>query len=241
MDLAIVNASKLVKDSEAWAIAMAIQKQLQRDVLPDWGRTSARCLFIPSTDIYVPSGVLPLYLYDDPDIASVLGYHFEQAGAISGKVFVKPVLDAGGGILDGGKIGDSVSAVASHEAIEAKFDPNVNLWADGPMVVGAQRFASVSFELCDPVQAGAYLVDGVLVSDYVLRAWFDPQNAKGPFNKLGTLRAPFTVDAGGYVIGRNAPGSEASAFGEAGNLRPWRARTRSLLRLPSAAPQLPTA
>lgn len=238
VDVGILNGSTLVSDDQCRQIAAAVNQQFAEDVLPAWGRERSFCLWLPGgTGRTVPAGVLPIWVLDSPDVSGALGYHDEGLdGLISGKVFAKPVLDAGGGILDPGSIGDSVSAVVSHEAIEAKFDPNINLWADGPLTVAGQTFASVAFELCDPVQAGAYRKggqNGVLVSDFVLRAWFDPHNAKGPFNFLQTLKSPLSVDSGGYAILRNAPGSETSVFGESGNLRPWRAGNRRARRLPS--------
>lgn len=231
MDLAIVNSSSLVTDSDARAMAVAIDEQLREDVLPTWDRRPCSCIFLKG-DAAVPAGVLPIRLFDDPDVADAYGYHDEtDDGFIAGKVFCRTILAAGGGVLTPNRSGDSVSAVASHEAIEAKFDPNVNLWADGPFIgPDGNEHDAVSFELCDPVQAGAYSRRGVLLSDFVTRSWFDRGNTKGRFSWLGGVKGAFGVDAGGYLIVRDIGGDEAQVFGARGNLRPWRIGARRAAR-----------
>jgi hypothetical protein len=233
VDLAIVNGSTLVSDADAATIAAALDAQLREDVLPCWDRRPCSCLWLPGgPSVAVPAGVLPLVLLDEPDVAGAGGYHDETPeGFILGKIFCGPVLRAGGGVLDGGKIGDGVSIIASHEAIEAKFDPNVNLWVDGPAWLAGKNYAQACFELCDPVQAGSYEKNGVRVSDFVTRAFFDPHNPRGPFSWLRTIRRPLTIDAGGYMIVRDQIGAEQQVFGSGGSARPWRVPTRSSIRL----------
>src|SRR5438445_751400 len=108
-------------------------------------------------------------LADDAEQAGALGYHAETPdGRPYGRVFVGPVLDHGGGWLEGQL---SVSTVVSHECCELFCDPNVNLWADD-----AQGRA-YAVEACDPVEADSYevSVEGrvVAVSNFVHPAWFD--------------------------------------------------------------------
>ena len=69
-------------------------------------------------------------------------------------------------------------------------DPNCNLWAsDG-------KTRNYSFEVCDPVEAPTYDVDGVSVSNFVTPAWFDPtrrrqwQDHLRPFGSSSHRRLP---------------------------------------------------
>ena len=79
-------------------------------------------------------------------------------------VAAKPELDNGGKATTGDW---SVSSVMSHEVLEMYIDPNCNLWAnDG-------KGSAYSFEVCDPVEAPSYTVNGVSVSNFVTPSWFD--------------------------------------------------------------------
>jgi hypothetical protein len=78
-------------------------------------------------------------------------------------------------------------------------DPNCNLWANNA------KGRAYSFEVCDPVEAPTYDVKKVSVSNFVTPAWFDPDAAKtATFDKLGLLKAPFTILKGGYVVWASA-------------------------------------
>ena len=112
----------------------------------------------------------------------VLGYHTEDPGGkLWGVVAAKPELDNGGKATTGNW---SVSSVLSHEVLEMYIDPNCNLWAnDG-------HGKAYSFEVCDPVEAPTYPVNGVSVSNFVTPAWFDPLSdpATAQYDKLATAR-----------------------------------------------------
>lgn len=108
-------------------------------------------------------------------------------------------------------------------------DPNRNLWATND----AGRI--YSFEVCDPVEAPTYAVNGVSVSNFVTPAWFDPlsvakeeQRAQRDeetrtthglavetttYDKLGLLEAPFTILKGGYAV-YASEGKEHQVFGD---------------------------
>lgn len=218
-------------DAQAAAVAQALDQQLRGDVAPDWGLAAPAVYFWPRGR-GVPEGVAPLVLLDDPseDAPALLGRHEAGPGGPVGRVFARPVLAAGGGVLDGGRTGDAVSAIASHEAIELLLNPYLNIWVDGPLVTGGRSWAQVAREACDPVQADAYPVDlpdggSALVSSYVTPAWF-ATGARGRRDRLGRLSSAFQIGNGGYALVRDAPGAVAQAFGALGNARPWRAGTR---------------
>lgn len=139
----------------------------------------------------------PMIIFDDSDQAGALGYHSQDPnGKVWGRVFVNPVLNSGGTILQGSK---SVSVVLSHEILETFYNPYINLWANR----GDATFVAV--ELCDPVESKSYEIEVsgsmVSVSNFVLESWFDKEMANaGKFDYLSVLKAPLILDGGGYNI-----------------------------------------
>lgn len=53
-------------------------------------------------------------------------------------------------------------------------------------------------EVCDPVEALSYRVDGVEISDFVTPNWFS-DDVNGGFDYMGAVQQPFTILAGGYA------------------------------------------
>ena len=87
----------------------------------------------------------------------------------------------------------SVSTVMSHEICEWFVDRFLNLWAGGPN-------GQYALEICDPVAEDTYEIDGVSVSNFVYRRFFDhraPQCCR--LDHLGTVSAPFSVRPGGRI------------------------------------------
>lgn len=217
--LAIVNSSTLVTDAQGVLIVKALNSLLPK-FCRDWN-------VIPTLTTYVPKGKttpIPrkIYLFDDATIEGVLGYHNHISGNVSyGKCFVKTVLSQGGVILySPNPMIPTVAEVVCHEVFELLVNPYCNEWWD----VGDSQTLYAK-EPCDPVQSNALTVsilvnsstskynillrrtvrtpaiyEKVGCSDWILPAWGNPQDTKGPFNHLNTLKAPFTLDKGGYGI-----------------------------------------
>lgn len=189
----IIDKSTLLNDADFQLMVEACRIQLEQHVAPMWLRGAWKIV------VNQPESVgYPIVIMDDPDHAGALGYHTESPdGNVWGRVFVKPVLNGKGTMLHGSL---SVSAVLSHEVIEAYCDPNVNLWTD----MGNGKM--VCYEACDPVENDSYEVttkggSKVSVSNFVLPAWFDPQsepNAK--FDWMAVLARPFAMSKGGYMV-----------------------------------------
>jgi hypothetical protein len=204
---AIVNESsesKLTPDIVT-SIAAAIQTQIVRDYASLWQAAPVTVRSIAHESDALP-GEWIIFLLDSADVANALGYHATSPGGRPyARVFVRPVLDNGGSIVTGAV---SVSCAASHEALEALGDPYCNGYSDSAS--GAVQFAQ---ELADPVEGSAYDVNGVSVSDFVGPRWFDPQDTEGPWDMMGVLHGPMTIDPAGYVISRPPGGSATSTFG----------------------------
>lgn len=195
--ISIVNRSSLLADAACRQIAQACQLQLREHVAPAWGRVPPIVDFVPRGG-RPPGDALPVYVEDDPDTNATFGHHAEDTnGRPEGRVFVRPILTHGGGVLAGDL---SVASVVSHEAVESFIDPSCQLWsqrADGVLV---------AYEACDPVHGQSYLVapDGLVtgVCDFVLPAWFDSDASRHGtrYDWLDTLGAPFGLGPHGYVI-----------------------------------------
>ena len=98
----------------------------------------------------------------------------------------------------------TVSATLSHEVCEMVGDRFANGYSLGPQISAGNLYAQ---ELCDPVENDSYgiTVDGynVFVSNFIFPSWLNPEAKfpqNMPFDYLGKLIAPFTMDAGGYMI-----------------------------------------
>ena len=195
MQIAILNQSTVVANADVATMTEAIATQIQFDVAPLWDRAPAAVVFYtdPAT---VAAAVYGIAIVDTiPDQPQgVLGYHTgDQVAQKWGAVAARPELSNGGRVLTGDW---SVSSTLSHEVLEMFIDPNCNLWADANDGKGSVY----SLEVCDPVEAPTYMVQGVSVSNFVTPSWFDPLAPQGTqFDKLGQLTAAFSILPGGYM------------------------------------------
>ncbi len=212
---AIQNQSSKVSDVDAQTMTNAVLKQVVHDIAPAWGRLPPSIVFFPK-GIKEPKADLLIVILDNPDTAGALGYHDETpSGQDYAKIFVDPVLSSGGAILKGKDSSVvTVSSVLSHEVAEAFVDPACNSWCDGPLTVKGVSYKAVALEVGDPVEAGSYPVDNVMVSNFVTPQWFDLKNKVGPFDYMKTLSHPMTMSPGGYLILRKSEGGESQVFGD---------------------------
>jgi len=187
IQVAIVNESTVCTDEEVAEIVKALQQQVDRDFRPTWGIAAALTA--------VPKGQAPaadswvLGVFDDSDQAGALGYHdlTPQLHPV-GKVFA----------ATDKKYDAAVSVTCSHELLEMLGDPYVNTSALDPKT--GRLYA---YESSDAVEADGlgYEIDGVLVSDFVLPQYFDPQHAgKGQsLSFKNNITEPFSLAKGGYM------------------------------------------
>jgi hypothetical protein len=186
--IAVVNESTACTDNEVSSITAALQHQVDHDVRPSWGYAAQLTA--------VPKGERPagdewvLGILDDSDQAGALGYHDLAPNGLSpvGKVFA----------ATDKKYGAEVSVTASHELLEMLGDPDINESA-----LDSKTGRLYAKELSDAVEADelGYEIGGVLVSDFVLPAYFSPLFAgKGhPLSFKGNVTEPFSLAEGGYL------------------------------------------
>lgn len=213
--IGIVNLSTNVSNDDVKKMVIAVQEQLKHDVAPAWGKDYWFVVFYSDPKTMSPRAY-PIVIVDNDSTPGALGWHAEQGGKPYGKVMTSPVLNNGGVPLYDPKNPEniSVASVLSHEVIETFCDPDINVWIDGPQIAQGSCYA---MEACDPVENNSYTVkvgkELVSVSDFVVPAYFNDQGANEKFDFLGVLKAPFTLAPGGYMVVRQAPGTEQQVFG----------------------------
>ena len=186
--IAVLNESTVLTDAQVEPVVAALQKQVVNDFCPAWRLQPPLLKFMPKGQA-APAGAWQLVLLDNSDQAGALGYHDVTAEDLPlGKAFV------GDDIKDG----VSWSVTLSHELLEMLGDPFINLVV--PVQTTAKKGRIYAYEACDATEDDSfgYMIDAVLVSDFVLPAWFIP-GASGPYDYQNKLTAPLHLLPGGYI------------------------------------------
>ncbi len=214
--IAIVNSSKRIADSDALYMTAACNYQVVKHLAPLWGFRATPVAYYPSG--IVPRGAWVIELVDEiPEAPGALGYHTEEGDIVSGRIGISPVLDNGGVALynPAKPTFPTVSSVLSHEVCETICDAFVNEWCDGPAIAEGSGYAK---ESADPVESDSYEVQikgvTVSVSNFVTPKYFDPQATVGPFDFLHRLSAPFSLAPGGYMVVRGESGTPQEVFAQ---------------------------
>jgi len=181
--IAVTNASTCLTDAQVEAVLPALQQQVSQDFKAYWDLDCV--LTFLAKDEGLAAGWWQIVLSDDPDQAGALGYHeMTSQGTPLGKVFAG--LDI--------RSGSSWTVTLSHELLEMLADPWINWCA-----IGADE-KIYALEVCDAVESDAlgYEIDGVLLSDFVTPAWFEPTDADRVDFKQHVGDA-LELAAGGYI------------------------------------------
>jgi len=190
MFLAVTSESKVIAGKDMERAVNACTTQIKQHVAPTWDRIPAHIILCEDKK-EIPAVADVLTVLDDSDQSGYAGYHrVAPEGKAYSRVFVKPILIHGGELLTTSL---SVSSVMSHEICEWFVNRSLDLWVDGPQ-------GEYALEICDPVSEDAYEIDGVSVSNFVYRLFFDGRApAACQFDHLRRVRGPFTPSAGGYM------------------------------------------
>lgn len=196
--ISIVNRTRTVADLDLHRVVRAINRQVAEDFEPYWdfggrlrveGPASGK---IDTNALREMRGDAVVYLLDSSTSDDALGYHDRSlAGIPFGFVYLDLCA----------QLGDPWSATLSHEALELIGDPQCNLLVQGPNPRDSSRPDVYHyFEMCDAVQAQVYEIDGVPVSNFVLPAYFTPNESEGTRKDFaGTGLRSFGVNSGGYI------------------------------------------
>lgn len=194
-DVLVMNASTLVTDREAAAMARACAYQTRHHAEPFYGALGVH--FVPKNETPKP-GDWVMTIMDDADQAGDLGWHTQEGEVIYGRIFAKPCLEDGHSSALLGPY--AVSSVLSHEILETLGDPHVNDWVEG------DNGLLIARELCDPVESYTYAYKDrwageVTLSDFVTPEFFDPNSSAGEeYDYLGKAASPFVLTTGGYWV-----------------------------------------
>lgn len=216
--IAITNASTCLTDEQVEAVLPALQKQVSNDFKAYWELDCA-LTFLPK-DQPLTRGWWQIVITDNPGQAGALGYHeMTRLGMPLGKIFAKLDLENG----------CSWTVTLSHELLEMLADPWINWCAVGS---DSKIYA---LEVCDAVEADdlGYKIGGVLLSDFVTPAWFEP-TAADRLDFKQHLSNELQLASGGYisVLDPQKGWKQISARGEVGPAAPVGSRLgrRRLLR-----------
>jgi hypothetical protein len=198
--IAITNASTCLTDTQVEAVLPALQRQVSIDFRAYWDLDCA--LYPLARNQPLTRGWWQIVITDNPDQAGALGYHeMTSQGAPLGKVFARLDLESGA----------SWTVALSHELLEMLADPWINWCAVGS---DSKVYA---LEVCDAVEADdlGYEIDGVLLSDFVTPAWFEPTSADR-FDFKQRISKELQLARGGYisVLNPNSGWTQVAARGE---------------------------
>jgi len=190
MFLALLNKATLIEKVDVQAAVRACASQNKMHVAPFWDMTPAAIVYYDD-ERQVPPGADILTLLDESDHSGAFGYHrVTPEGLPYGRAFVKPILNHDGTALKGSV---SLSSVLSHEVCEWFTNRFLNLWVDGPE-------GQSPVEICDPVGNDSYEIDGVSVSNFVTKRYFDRRAPAGTqLDYMNKLTRPFMISPGGYL------------------------------------------
>ncbi len=182
VQIALVSQTAKTEPDEVCHVAAALQKQAIRDLAPLWGVSATVDVF--PTARSVPAGYAPVFIVDDVKDAG--GFHTDRNGQPFALV----------------EYSDSWSLTASHEVLEMLCDPWGNRTAAGRSPKEDQGQVEFLVEACDPCEAPefAYVINGVLVSDFITPQFYDPRQTMGArYSFTGAITKPREVLAGGYI------------------------------------------
>lgn len=188
--LALVSETTSVGISELTRVSAALQKQVTRDVSQHWDIQGTVDAFGSLHD--VPPGYWPIVVRDDIG-QDASGIHCDDTG--QPMALITSDLDW--------------SITASHEVLEMLVDPFGNRLIAGQSVSSDQGRVEYLVEVSDPVSGKWYQVNGVKVSDFYTRRFFDPVRTEGvQYSFMGSLTGPRQIVFGGYMTWLEPVGAE---------------------------------
>lgn len=206
MQFAIVNhaTDPALTPALLQQIAAAVERQTYEHVAPFWEMQGAKVTFY-SDVATVPADAVIVAIFDSSEQSGFLGWHaVDPRGLAYARVFWEPIRDSGGTIFASA---NSLSVTISHEVLETMGDVYTNFWAANPWTQDLY-----ALELCDAVEADAYVIDGVYVSNFIGPRFF--RQGPGPYDWMNLVKDPYETRPASYQIVADAVGNIHQIYGE---------------------------
>ena len=192
--LFIVAETQKVPFDELTRYCRALQIQVSEHVKPHWNTDA---MIIASNGQNLPPNAEIITIMDTIPNPRVWGYHEVKNGVPRGYV----------------KYSELWTMITSHETIETLIDPFADRFAVGEKIdltTGKIKprdlnpFNNVRYlvEIAGPVQyqTNAYFIDGFLMSDFVLPAYFDfTTDPTKQYSFTGAIKEPLAILTDGYI------------------------------------------
>lgn len=172
--VAVIDKTGRISAAEMSRAVAAFQRQVSEHLAPVYGVNAE--IIACRYESEAPSGAWFTWIVDTMDTEGLNGYHFVDN--INQKIVGTVVKGYAVGTASGNPFGlvkysSSWTITASHEIIEKLVNP----WLDRQVTqVDADKDGIASedllMEIADPVQANAYSIDGVLVTNFVYPEYY---------------------------------------------------------------------
>ncbi len=178
--IALTTPMGQVRRDELGAVAAALQAQVTRDFLPEWG---VNALVVATAFNAMPAGCVPIIVRDDLDHPAAFGFHRTRDDDTPYIVVA---------------YGPNWSLAASHLLLRMLANPSGSARDPGPSPMPGQATVEYLRDVCGPCQGAAstYTIEGVAVADFCNRGFFSG-GAAGSFS--GSVRQAFEPAANGIV------------------------------------------
>ncbi len=181
--IALVAETEQITFAELSKVSAALDKQVKRDFNEKWEVNSSVNAFASLDDVPTDYWIV---LVKDNIGYDAAGIHLDQDGQPYALV----------------NYGSAWSLTASHEVLEMLADPFGSRVVAGQSPKPDQGRVNFLVEVCDPSEAAefGYNINGVLVSDFYYKSFFDPVASPSvSYSFSGKILQPRMILRGGYL------------------------------------------
>ncbi|MBA4849036.1 hypothetical protein [Emticicia sp. BO119] len=203
INIGVINKTGRISQADMRRAVEAFQIQVSRDLAPVYGVDAIIRSYNVESD--APAGTWFTWIVDNIDLAGLNGYHFidNSASKVIGTGQKGYAVGANSGLPYGivAYRADNWTIVTSHEIIEKLVNPyldkqaaNVDVDKDG------NASEDMLMEIADPVQANAYSINGVQVTNFVYPEYYTDAVALAgrKYDYMGVIAGPKEIAEGGY-------------------------------------------
>jgi hypothetical protein len=180
----VSEAKELINNDALEHIALALKVQLQNDFEPAWEETAVLKVYDKVDD--VPEESWRILIRESQEDA---GFHCGRDGIPFAVVSTRRDLS-------------ETCKTCSHEVLEMLIDPTGEATRTAARIIGdGSERVNYLLEVCDPCQDADYAVEGLVVSDFVLPAYYEDRIAVPgvKYSHKENLKGPLEVLPGGYL------------------------------------------